>query len=110
MSRDVPHLDRLPQRRPALTLDHELVDFHRSEPHAGNQKHFHDLGALDQQLVVAVGAHFSVGRRHHLGPSLGVIPVAVRQPKLPEGALLLRQDRLDLLPNAARRVDEHRFA
>jgi len=79
----------------------------RIDADAAAQEDCHDLRSLDQCLIGAMGAHPGSGVPDHLGPALRVVPVPVRDPEFPQGGAVDGEKRLDLGPDALRRINQN---
>ena len=110
MSGHMPHLDVTSERRQPLALHDPVVHGHRLEPQLLTHKPLHNFRRLDQVPILPMRSHLGPGRPHDGRPTLRVIPVSMRQPELSQRACLLFQNRFNIRPDVARRIDEHGLA
>jgi hypothetical protein len=106
----MPHFDGRSERVEPIALGNPQVDVNRFQIHPLTHEALHDLWRFDQGTIVTMGPDFSASFTHNVCSTLGMIPMAVRQPELNQAAFLARQYRLNINPDIARGIDQHGLA
>ena len=108
MARHVTDFDRLPGQIEGTPLLHPVIDPDRFEGNAGDEERSHDRRILEKLPVVRMPVERDPRRLEPMGVG-GVVPVAVRQQKSPEGGTGPPENLADGLESAHRSVDQNRI-